>query len=47
MQKSRLESFDDVPLTPARVDQIAEHIASFSIAGIAAIRNRIASPSGE
>lgn len=39
-QKSRLKSIDDLPLTPERAEQIAQHIADFSIAGIAAIRKR-------
>ena len=43
VRKSRLESFDDLPLTPERLKQIAEHIADFSIAGIAAIRDQAAS----
>jgi TetR/AcrR family transcriptional regulator, regulator of cefoperazone and chloramphenicol sensitivity len=43
MQKSRLETFDDEAFTPERVKQIAEHIANFSIAGIAAIRNQAVS----
>ena len=36
MQKSRLESFENETLTPDRVEQIAEHITNFSIAGIRA-----------
>ena len=40
MQKGRLKSFDDLPLTPERAEQIAQHITDFSIAGIAAIRNQ-------
>ena len=40
MQKSRFKSFDDLPLTPERAEQIALHITDFSIAGIAAIRKQ-------
>ena len=41
IQKSRLESFNDEPLTPERLEQIAEHITRFSIAGIEAIRGLV------
>lgn len=47
MQKSRLKAFDDEILTPERVDGLAEHIAEFSIAGIAAIRDRCQSSAGD
>ncbi len=40
IEKSSLESFGDEPLTLEWLDQIADHIIRFSLAGIAAIRDQ-------
>ena len=46
MQNSRLEAFYDESLTPERIEQIAEHVTRFSIAGIKAVQRQAERESG-